>query len=95
MCNLSQPQVPRGWQRVCQKAKMPLESRDPCSLFLSPNGKTFKTMDEVHRYSKVLHLEKLAREQKKMEAKNNYFLTISRGNFIYVCRGMVHNYPKS
>ena len=70
MCNLSQPQVPRGWQRVCQKAKMPLESRDPCSLFLSPNGKTFKTMDEVHRYSKVLHLEKLAREQKKMEAKN-------------------------
>ena len=49
---------------------MPVESRDPCSLFLSPNGKTFKTMDEVTSYSKILDQEKMAREQKKMAAKN-------------------------
>ena len=49
---------------------MSLESRDPCSLFLSPNGKTFKTMDEVTSYSKILDQEKMAREQKKMAAKN-------------------------
>ena len=70
MCNLGKPQVPRGWQQVCQKANMPVESRDPCSLFLSPNGKTFKTMDEVTSYSKILDQEKMAREQKKMAAKN-------------------------
>ena len=49
---------------------MPPDSRDSCSLFLSPNGKTFKTMDEVVSYSKVLDQEKLAKEQKKMEAKS-------------------------
>ena len=54
---------------------MPVESRDPCSLFLSPNGKTFKTMDEVASYSKVLDQEKMAKEQKGLvmlpfESKN-------------------------
>ena len=55
---------------MCQKANLPPDSRDSCSLFLSPNGKTFKTMDEVVSYSKVLDQEKLAKEQKKMEAKS-------------------------
>ena len=68
MCNLGKPQVPRGWQQVCQKANMPAQSRDPCSLFL--NGKTFKTMKEVTSNSKILEQEKMAREQKKMAAKN-------------------------
>ena len=70
MCIFGRPQVPRGWQQVCQKANLPPDSRDSCSLFLSPDGKTFKTMDEVVSYSKVLDQEKLAKEQKKMEAKS-------------------------
>ena len=44
---------------------MPPESREPCSIFLSPNGKTFKTMDEVTIYAKVLDEEKFARDNKK------------------------------
>ena len=43
---------------------MPPESREPCSLFLAPDGKTFKTMDEVTIYAKVL--EKLARYEEKL-----------------------------
>ena len=64
MCLLGEPQVPSGWQQVCLKAMLPNQSRDPCSLFLAPNGKTFKTMDEVASYSKVLDQEKMAKEQK-------------------------------
>ena len=54
--------------QVCRKAGMPPESKEPCSLFLSPNGKTFQTMDEVAVYAKVLDEEKLARNKKKLVA---------------------------
>ena len=49
---------------------MPPQSRDPCSLFLSPNGEIFKTMDEVASYSKVLDQRKMEKEQ-KAKAKLN------------------------
>ena len=71
MCLLGKPhQVPRGWQQVCRKAALPPQSRDPCSLFLSPNGKIFKTMDEVASYSKVLDQRKMEKKQ-KAKAKLN------------------------
>ena len=67
MCLLGEPQVPSGWQQVCLKAMLPNQSRDPCSLFLAPNGKTFKTMDEVASYSKVLDQEKMQEAKGKTE----------------------------
>ena len=92
MCNLGKPQVPRGWQQVCQKAKMPVESKDPCSLFLSPNGKTFKTMDEVASYSKILDQEKMAREQKKMCEKYLYDICKERIMCTNLCYSRLMNW---
>ena len=45
---------------------MPPESKEPCSIFLAPDGKTFKTMDEVTIYAKVLDEKKLARDEEKL-----------------------------
>ena len=64
---MSSEQVPRGWQQVCQRAKMPAGSSTPCSLYLSPNGRTFRTMEEVQEYNRQLEKQKIEREQKKME----------------------------
>ena len=45
MCNLSDTLVPSGWQHVCYKPNP--TSSQPCSLYLSPNGRTFRSMQEV------------------------------------------------
>ena len=69
MCILKNYRIPRGWQKVCLRAKMAASSSDPCSLFLSPNGRTFTTMEQVHKYNSLLEKEKLLKEQRKMELK--------------------------
>ena len=69
MCVLKKYRIPRGWQKVCLRAKMAASSSDPCSLFLSPNGRTFTTMEQVQEYNSLLEKEKLLKEQRKMELK--------------------------
>ena len=69
MCNWSSQQVPWGWKRKCQRALLPPGSSTPCSLFLSPNGRTFRTMEEVEMYTRQLEQQKIEGEHKKMEEK--------------------------
>ena len=57
---------------------MPPESKEPCSMFLSPNGKIFKTIDEVTIYAKILDEEKMLKKKRKKE-KNMIKLKLDKG----------------
>ena len=62
MCATVATKIPSGWQSVCLKQKGVF----PCSLFCSPDGKQFKTIEEVHKYNSEL-------EKKKIEAQHFSF----------------------
>ena len=56
--------IPSGWQQTClKKSGRVAPDCAECSLFCSPNGKTFKTLDEVHSYNCKLEREKLEKEE--------------------------------
>ena len=69
MCNLSSHEMPWGWKQKCQKALLPPGSSTPCSLYLSPSGRTFRTMEEVEMYTRHLEEKMIEGEQKKVEEK--------------------------
>ena len=64
MCNLTE-RLPRGWQQVCRKARMDPASTLPCALFLSPNGRTFRTKKDVDDYEVILEEGRRMKMQKK------------------------------
>ena len=56
--------IPSGWQRVCLKQQgRGLGHGESCSLFCSPNGKKFRTLEDVHRYNSELELRNLEKEK--------------------------------
>jgi len=63
MCAPVATKIPAGWQSVCLKQKGVF----PCSLFCSPDGKQFKTIEEVHKYNSEL-------EKKKIEEQHFSFV---------------------
>lgn len=56
--------IPSGWQRVCLKQQgRGLGHGESCSLFCSPNGKKFRTLEDVHKYNSELELKNLEKEK--------------------------------
>ena len=55
MCKLSdQASVPAGWKLSCQISNIDVNSGDQaCSLFTSPDGRTFKSLEEVHKQQQM------------------------------------------
>ena len=72
--------IPSGWQQTCLKKSGRLgPDATQCSLFCSPNGKTFKTLDEVHKYN--CELERIKLEKEEFMGKSTYsFLPNQPGN---------------
>ena len=72
--------IPSGWQQTCLKKSGRLaQDATQCSLFCSPNGKTFKTLDEVHKYN--CELERIKLEKEEFMGKNTYsFVPNQPGN---------------
>ena len=72
--------IPSGWQQTCLKTSGRVPHNSPhCSLFCSPNGKTFKTLDEVHKYN--CELERIKLEKQEFLGKNTYsFVPNQTGN---------------
>ena len=71
MCNLLNKKVPKGWQQVCQKARMDPGSSLPCALYLSPNGRTFRTKKEVDDFEAILEEGRRMKREKKMLKSGN------------------------
>lgn len=78
MCLPAANQIPKGWQRVCLKecGMVPKDSPN-CSLYCSPNGKQFKTIEEVQKYNIEIErgrIEKSARSFATFteKEKNNF-----------------------
>lgn len=72
--------IPSGWQQTCLKASGRVAQNAPhCSLFCSPNGKTFKTLEDVHKYN--CELERIKLEKQEFMGKNTYsFVPNQTGN---------------
>ena len=51
------------------------DSTLPCALYLSPNGRTFKTKEEVDDFEAILEEERRVKRQKKMEKSDNLVKT--------------------
>ena len=58
-----------GWKQKCQRALLPPGSSTPCCLYISPNGRTFRTMVEVELYTRQLEKQNIEMEQDNMEKK--------------------------
>jgi len=81
MCNFGSSSVPKGWQWVCLKSSGAVSpySQD-CSVFCSPNGKRFTSLEKVHEFNRQLEKAKLEKEHKRLLAAENLkqFQSMSR-----------------
>jgi len=67
MCTFDRKLVPKGWQWVCLKSsgQVPHDSQE-CSCFLSPNGKTFRSLELALQYHRELEKAKLEKENRRL-----------------------------
>merc|ERR1712096_405107 len=69
MCNFGSSSVPKGWQWVCLKSSGAVSPYSQnCSVFCSPNGKRFTSLEKVHVFDRELEKAKLEKEHKRLLA---------------------------
>merc|ERR1712129_261916 len=98
MCNLQllqllQTKLPPGWEHTCLHGSG-LASSSPCSHFLSPNGMTFTSMDEVLSYNRELETERLMKEQKEVKVEKVKKLASAYDPISSALKNSFHGGPK-
>lgn len=65
MCNFSAESVPKGWQWTCRRRSTGFLESENCTVFCSPNGKVFHSLEAVHQHNREIERKKIEKEMKK------------------------------
>jgi len=65
MCNFSAESVPKGWQWTCRRRSSGFLESENCTVFCSPNGKVFHSLEAVHQHNREIERKKIEKEMKK------------------------------